>query len=215
MILKLTEVFFSIYEETLRFCGLQGQGKGLLRQLLDGHSVIFSPGFICCPGISLLGNEFLNYLARNENINKGGLNLFSNCFARNAVTIKYSDRYYSTTVGDIWKYLFRKEFYGLLIDYSHADWASLYSKNFKADLKGSDFDFVQFLNSTIDEIARIGEFNSVEHLQETIYRCCIKSYNSFPTNFSEDSYFFTSSFGKWFFLLLRLFHVTIQIRKSL
>ena len=174
----------------LYICGLQGQGKGLLRQLLDGHPDIFSPGFICCPGISLLNFDFIDRsLPRMNEMRTGKQNIFYQCFTRGDLSISVNGKIWTVSVGDIWKQLLNHEFYNLLIDVSFADWSSLIIDESNGNGQVKDFSFVEFLNDTIQEIVRKKCFESVEQLQDTIYKCFVKHYKASPHEYSDESYF--------------------------
>ena len=174
----------------LYICGLQGQGKGVLRQLLDGHPEIFSPGFICCPGLSLLSDEFSGrYLPRITEMRSGKQHPLYQCFQNADISITINHREWRISVGDVWSFLLRKEIYDVPINTGCADWSFLFSNQKSNDSPGKSFEFSNYFNAATSDILSIGSFNSLEHLQETIYSACIKCYKSYPYQFNEHSYF--------------------------
>ena len=111
----------------LYICGLQGQGKGLLAQLLDGHPEIFLPGFIWCPGISLLGDDFTSLLKHTAELRDGKQEVLAQDCTAGDVTIKIEDHTYTISVGTLWRYLFKQNFSAFLIDSFYSDWSNLYA----------------------------------------------------------------------------------------
>ncbi len=183
----------------LYILGFQGQGKGLLRVLLDGHPEIFNPGFICCPGISLLQYDFIHrILPRIEEMRVGKTDRTYQYFSRGDLRIKVNGKFHSVSIGDIWNQLFKKGFYNLLIDVSFADWSNLnIGKANVNDLVG-DFNFVEFLNDAIQDIVRKKDFESIEQLQETIYMSFIKHYKTPANAYFDESYFLQISLQNGF-----------------
>lgn len=174
----------------LYICGLQGQGKGLLRQLLDGHPEIFSPGFICCPGISLLNLDFISRsLPRIDALRAGKQDILYQCFTQGDVSINVDGRIWTVSVGDIWNQLLKNGFYNLLIDVSFSDWSSLIVDESNSNNQVKHFSFVEFLNDSIQEIVKKKYFESLEQLQDTIYKCFVKHYKASPHEYSDESYF--------------------------
>ena len=102
----------------LYICGLPGGGKGLLRLLLDGHPEIFNPGLICCPGLSLLKEDFIHsHLDRLEIERKDSLKDKPIFINKNLIQLNIHGKIYSVSIGNIWTQLLRNGFYYLLIDY--------------------------------------------------------------------------------------------------
>lgn len=171
-------------------CGLQGQGKGLLRQLLDGHKKIFSPGFICIPGISLLNRHFVEtYLPHKKEMQHGKQDPFYKCYRNGDITISVDDRTYRVSVGNLWTYLFRNELYNVPIDEAYADWSSLLADKSKDCSAFPSFEFAEFFRVASEQLLAEGHFHSLEQLQETIYSACISCYRSYPYQYTYDSYF--------------------------
>lgn len=178
----------------LYICGLQGQGKGVLRQLLDGHPEIFNPGFICSPGLSLLSDEFSgHYLPHRTEMRFGKQDPLYQFFQNADISITINHREWRISVGDVWSFLLRKEIYAIPIDTGYADWSFLFSDQKSNDSPGKSFEFSHFFSTATSDILSVGSFNSLEHLQETIYSACIKCYKSYPYRFNEHSYFLQTS----------------------
>ena len=177
----------------LYICGLQGQGKGLLAQLLDGHPEIFLPGFIWCPGISLLGDDFTSLLKHTAELRDGKQEVLAQGCTAGDVTIKIEDHTYTISVGTLWRYLFKQNFSAFLIDSFYSDWSNLYSDK-SADNSLGVFNFVEFLGDAINALTDKSHFNSIEELQDTIYLTCAKNYKSPFQPFNRNCYFLQQGF---------------------
>ena len=180
----------------LYICGLQGQGKGLLRGLLDGHPEIFSTGILSCPGLSLLKFDYMDrILPRLDELRTGKQDTFHEVFAQGNLCINVKGRIYTVTVGDIWKQLSKNDFENRLIDVSFANWPSMGRDNLNGNSQVKEFSFVDFLNDTIQAIVKKKCFESLEQLQDTIYKCFVGHYKASPHEYRDESYFLQLSLG--------------------
>jgi len=175
----------------LYICGLQGGGKSLLHQLLDGHPDIFVPGFLVCPGLSLLSDDFLvRYLPHRENLRDGDQDFWYQFFRGGEISIKVKDRWWSLTIGDLWSYLLRWETYNVLFDTDFADWSGL---NPSCELTQKDFCFTEFMEEANHRILSQKKFSTIELLQEAIYKSCQARYRTYPWPPSDQQYFLQRS----------------------
>jgi hypothetical protein len=175
----------------LYICGLQGGGKSLLHQLLDGHPEIFVPGFISCPGLSLLSDDFSNrYLPHRENLRSGDQDFWYQFFKKSEFSINSDNRSWKLTVGDLWSYLFRNEVYNVQFDTEFADWTGL-NKSYPDTAQ--DFSFTGFFREATDRVLSRGKFPDIESLQDVIYEACRAEYKNYPWPVSDQQYFLQRS----------------------
>lgn len=174
----------------LYICGLQGGGKSLLRQLLDGHPQIFSPGLIMCPGLYLLTDQFLNtFLPKRANYRASEHDYFYRCFREAELEIFHNGQSWILTVGDLWSFLFQNESFNVPIDTRHADWSQLGMDLDSTRKPPADFEFVEFFERATRKLLDVRKFTTIEKLQDLIYQSCIESYKTYPWKYSDDSYF--------------------------
>jgi hypothetical protein len=174
-------------------CGLTMSAKGLLRSLLDGHRDIMNYDFDI--GISLLIDEFAMYCSKPRPESRSEDN-YSTEIESVSIIINIEGVPRRVTVGELFVYLFH-------IDKKYRDIfdVSLSKKKIVSGIgnqiisKDYQFDVFGFLQNFAERILSVKNFDSIEHLQDTLYQCVINNSETLKSNYSEKSLFVQSSYN--------------------
>ncbi len=170
-------------------CGVVASGKGLLRPLLDGH-----PNIITCPlqgvGQSLLTSNFIEHCKRERLLSSKILYAqpgFKKIYLQN------EDCRIEIGISDLILFILKNDSIGALLENAIAKIIAVGSSQENQRFIKFDFNFFNFIESYIQEISNIGEFSSIEHLQDTLYHNLIKNWKNKYSSYSEDGCFVESS----------------------
>ena len=182
------------YMKKIYICGLVRSAKGTLRYLLDGHPKIINYPFDL--GASLLEDNFVRYLNTPEG--PYFKSLFSHPTTKK-IFIKISEKYKPITIGTLFVYLFNSNRkYRDIFDVSLSGkkpgpYCTDDNSIGELLLEDYQFDVFGFLERFVNEILSIGKFDSIEHLQDTLYNCIIHNCKSMNGTSSDTAYFLQSS----------------------
>jgi len=174
-------------------CGLCASAKGLLRSLLDGHHDIANYDFDI--GISLLKDEFRKYCSRPRDAFLEKM-YNSKAISNVSISINIDGIPQTVTAGELFVYLFSID--GKcrdIFDVSLSGKKLVSETDDQITSKDYQFDVFGFLKSFAGRILSIKEFDSIEHLQDTLYRCVINNSEILKSNYSEKSLFVQSSYN--------------------
>ena len=175
----------------LYICGLQGHGKGLLRALLDGHPSVISSGYFSLPGLSLLKDDFIDYISKSNEILKID-SLYQSYNKNIQVSLKINDKTLVVFPGRILKYIIiNSDIDYHAIDYfiNHRD-----SKNNKE----YEFNILLYLSKCADEL-KGNKYDSLESLQEVFYYVFLENFcQSADRKTMNDRYFLQIPFVNGF-----------------
>ena len=175
-------------------CGLVSSAKGMLRSLLDGHRKIINYPFDI--GTSLLKDEFPIYCNKQKsNYVEKYYNLpiinSTTCFS-----IMLNDKEYYLSLGRLFVYLFSVDKkYSDIFDVSLSSTINGPGIEGEVSHKDYQFDVFGFFQGFIDDILRIKRFDSVERLQDTLYKSMINNCVDMKENLSDSSIFVQSSYN--------------------
>ena len=174
-------------------CGLVASAKGLLRSLLDGHHDIVNYDFDI--GVSLLKDEFTKYCSRPKPVYEQ--KMYNNtAISKVSIFVRIEGNPKVITVGELFVYLLsidRK--YRDIFDVTLSGEKLVTQTDSQILSKEFQFDVFGFLKSFADKVVSVKNFDSIEHLQDTLYQCVIDNSETLKSNYSDKSLFLQSSYN--------------------